>query len=190
MSMYISQIGLRMALSMHDRLHWGSTMTVQRPLQPLIFCLAAFLGAALVPAHAASAKATAGPVSPLERYQLIDADHRDMIREHLKLSPEEAALFWPIYEDYLQELKGYLRQRVDSAKRVAERLETFDDAAGEQVVMDMLAIDKTPGRLWERFIPRFIKAVGGRKTARFYQVERRIRVFIDAELSREFPLIP
>lgn len=125
-----------------------------------------------------------------QRIDEIDKDHRRLIREHLQLTPEEARAFWPVYEAYTAEYERFVKLRLDYAKQLSDRFEHFDDSVGEQVVADMLVIDKTPGQVWEKFLPSFLKAVGGRKTARFYQVERRIRIFVDAELSREFPLIP
>ena len=124
------------------------------------------------------------------RKETIDQDHRQLVSDHLALSPEEAKVFWPIYESYVLEVNQYLELRLDYAKHLADQFDHFDDAVGERVIKDMLAIDKTPGRVWEQYLPRFIKAIGGRKTARFYQIERRLRIFVDAELSREFPLIP
>jgi hypothetical protein len=53
----------------------------------------------------------------------------------------------------------------------------------------MFSIDSRTITLREDYWPKFQKALGGKRAAKFYQVDNRLSLIINLELSSEIPLL-
>lgn len=116
-------------------------------------------------------------------------EHKKLVAEHLSLTAAEAQEFWPIYESYRRELQVLNEERIAYMGDLADKYGAMDDELSLKFIEHFTKIEKGQEAVWERYIPRFIQAIGARKTARFFQIERRIRIYVDAELSRAVPLL-
>ena len=54
----------------------------------------------------------------------------------------------------------------------------------------MLGIDDKIVRLRENYWPKFEKAVGAKRAAKFYQVDSRLSLMVNLQLASGIPLIP
>ncbi len=119
----------------------------------------------------------------------LGVEHKKLVAEHLRLSSAEAHDFWPIYESYRRELQVLNEERIAYMGDLADKYGAMDDELSMKFIEHFTKIEKSQEAVWERYIPRFIQVIGARKTAQFFQIERRIRIYVDAELSRAVPLL-
>ena len=122
---------------------------------------------------------------------LVRAGSEEIIRSELRLTDEEAAAFWPVYQAYKAEtvavgdrytamLTGYVDRynRGDlSNEYAADLLDVFFG-----VKRDILDLQTD-------YLPKFMEAIPALKVAQFYQLENKIRAEIDAQLAVVVPLI-
>jgi hypothetical protein len=54
----------------------------------------------------------------------------------------------------------------------------------------MFAIEDETQTLRKEYFPRFEKALGAKRAAKFYQVDNRLSQMINLQLASEVPLIP
>lgn len=54
----------------------------------------------------------------------------------------------------------------------------------------MFAIEDETQALRKKFYPRFEKALGAKRAAKFYQVDNRLSMILNVQLTSEIPLIP
>ena len=122
---------------------------------------------------------------------LVQAGSEEIIRSELRLTDEEAAAFWPVYQAYKAEtvavgdrytamLTGYVDRynRGDlSNEYAADLLDVFFG-----VKRDILDLQTD-------YLPKFMEAIPALKVAQFYQLENKIRSEIDAQLAVVVPLI-
>lgn len=121
--------------------------------------------------------------------QELEDDRRKLIASTMGFTAKESPLFWPLYERYAKERLRIIEDRVEYLKELS-RVEVIDEPAARKFVQSNLKFDDDMIELWKRYMPRFLDVLDDRQAARFFQIERRIRLFTDAELNRVFPLIP
>ena len=126
-----------------------------------------------------------------EARALIQESQHTIVREELRLSAEEAAAFWPLYERYRDALQPIQDRYVDMIVEYMRHYEAgqFSEEYAERMLDDYFQIKS--GLLRERrsFIPRFGEILPKRKVALFYQLENKFFANIDAELALSVPLI-
>jgi hypothetical protein len=66
----------------------------------------------------------------------------------------------------------------------------MDEAKAKDMVQRMIAIDNKTGQLRESYWPKFEKALGAKRAAKFYQVDNRLSMLVNLQLASEIPLIP
>jgi hypothetical protein len=152
-------------------------------------------------ARAADAQATqaAQPVASKEADSSIDqeiammrsdlrSNRKQVIAANMKLSEAEAEKFWPIYDQYVNELV-----KINDAKYalIKEYLQSsnLSDAQADTLSKRWLDVDASVAQLRLKFIPIFRKALSAKGTAMFYQIDRRVQMMIDLQLASAIPLI-
>ena len=166
---------------------------MSHPVRRLAIALTA---AALLPfiAAAGASKATA-QVAPLDEriaqaQSLIRAGTRQVLEEELLLTDDEKADFWTLYDEYDAEREKIGERYIKLVGAYMRRYEagtlTDDDA---DVLLDAyFDIEMDTLQLEQRYLRKFRKIMPGIKVARFYQLENKIRVEVDAALALAIPL--
>lgn len=143
----------------------------------------------LIPSVQAGEPAATGSVD--ESRQLLQAGREEIVRDELRLSADEAAAFWPVYERYQRDLAPV-------RDRYAELLAEFTDAYREgavsenlanRLVDDHLEIQTDILDIKKKHLSDFRAALPARKAARFYQLENKMEGEMAGQLALIIPLI-
>ncbi|MGA8205120.1 MAG: hypothetical protein WB812_11415 [Woeseiaceae bacterium] len=122
---------------------------------------------------------------------LLQEGRKDIVGFELHLSDEEAAAFWPVYDDYR---KSVLENRNRYADLIVEyvrrhRAGDISEAYAAQLIDDVLDVKADLVKRQKKFVKRFRKVLPVRKVARFYQLEQKLDAEIDAQLAVVVPLM-
>ena len=118
----------------------------------------------------------------------VRADMKLTVAQNMPLTDEEGKAFWPVYDAY-QEEKGKLnQQRLKVIEDYAAHFQNLSDEVARDLVDRSIGIQKDAVKLMESYLPKFRKAVGDKKTARFYQIESKIDAVINFGLAANIPL--
>jgi hypothetical protein len=108
----------------------------------------------------------------------------------MKFTDAESTAFWPVYRDYVRDQQAIGDERVQLIKDYALHYDTMDDAKARDMVQRMINIEDKTLNLKEDYWPKFMKALGAKRAAKFYQIDNRISLIINMHLAAEIPLIP
>lgn len=108
-----------------------------------------------------------------KRFQRIEAAKIGYITEQLQLSPEEAAKFFPIYNQYRSEIRSLYR-----AKR-SSRNSQFQRNSLNEIEFDSKIVTCK-----KKYREAFKKVVSPTKASQFFVVEREFREKLFKELQR------
>ncbi len=122
---------------------------------------------------------------------LLQAGRADIIREDLRMSDEESAGFWPVYETYHAAVM-VIRDR--QARMVADFLKTYREGAltneyAGKLIEDHFDIKGELLKTQKKFLRQFRKVLPELKVARFYQLENKMDAEVDAQLALFVPLV-
>jgi hypothetical protein len=122
--------------------------------------------------------------------QDVQAQKDKIIGDTMAFSESEAAAFWPIYKEYAAEQHAIGTKRLSLITDYAQNLDKMDDQKAHDLSQRMLAIDDDIQGLRKKYYPLFEKALGAKRAAKFYQVDNRLSLIVNLQLSSEIPLIP
>ncbi|HXW93548.1 MAG TPA: hypothetical protein VEK33_23565 [Terriglobales bacterium] len=148
----------------------------------------------LIPAALAqTVEVTAPPLTDTD-IQLLRSDLQSaknkIIADTMKFTEPESAAFWPVYRDYAHDQAAIADERLKVITDYAQHIDTMDDAKAKDLSQRMMAIEAKVTNLQQAYWPRFEKALGAKRAAKFLQVDNRLSLMINVQLASEIPLIP
>ena len=145
------------------------------------------------PALAQTADVHAKPITDSDVQLLrqdLQTEKNQIIKDTMMFTPTEAAAFWPIYKDYAAAQHGIADKRMALITDYAQHIDKMDDATARGLTERMFDVEEATQALRKEYYPRFEKALGAKRAAKFYQVDNRLSLMIDLQLAAEIPLIP
>jgi hypothetical protein len=120
--------------------------------------------------------------------QDLRAKKMQVIGENMSLSNAEAEKFWPIYNHYVKDLIEVNNQKYGLLKQYAEMWATMTDEDALIYVRHWLEADGQAQTLRLKYVPVVSQVLPGKKAATFFQLDRRLNMIIDLQLSSQIPL--
>jgi hypothetical protein len=70
-----------------------------------------------------------------------------------------------------------------------ENYDTISDEQATVLMKQIIGVDGQVSQLRERYVPIVNKVLSGRKTALFFQLDRRLVMLIDIQLATQIPMV-
>ena len=125
--------------------------------------------------------------------EMLRQDLRDQRKQivalNLPLTGDEATKFWPVFDAYRKDAIKPNDQRWAVIKEYAQTYDAMTDAQANDYMKRANAVDQDLLALRMRYVPMFEKAIGAKKTALFYQIDRRVDLLINLQLSSVIPMV-
>jgi len=113
---------------------------------------------------------------------------KELIAGNLTLTDSESTRLWQVYEQYSAELSKVNDTRTTILKEYSQEYDTLTDDRADDLIRRWLATDIEQAKLRQQFAGIFRKVLPGKKAATFLQLERRISMMMDVQLTSELPL--
>lgn len=118
------------------------------------------------------------------------SQRRKIVAANLPLTEAEAAQFWPLYDRYRNEMATQIYDvRYALLKEYAQNYATMTDDQADSLISRWLALDTQSSQLQRQYVPEFEKVISRKKTAIFFQVDRRVTLMFDLKLAGMVPLV-
>jgi hypothetical protein len=121
--------------------------------------------------------------------QDLRSKKKQLIAANLPLTDAEAVKFWPIYDQYTTETMKINDTRYALIKEYAASYNSLTDAQAQDFVTRSIGVDESFVQLRLKYIPIFQKVLSGKKTAMFFQMDKRIALMIDLQLASIIPIV-
>jgi len=142
---------------------------------------------------AQTAEVTAKPLSDSDIQLLrsdLQAGKSEIITATMQFTDAESAAFWSVYRDFARDQQVIGDERLKLIKDYAENYDTMDDNKARDMVQRMINFEDETLNLREDYWPKFMKALGAKRAAKFYQVDNRLSLLVNLQLTSAVPLIP
>jgi Spy/CpxP family protein refolding chaperone len=155
--------------------------------------LAAVAVAALASASAAdapAAPATADNEKVMAQFRDdLQAASADIVAKGITLSSEQAAKFWPLFQQYQDEQKATIDAQLKATQKYADSLDKLTDADAVAYVGALLERDQQIHELRVKWLKKFQSVVPAGTAARVIQIDRRLGIVAQLKLSQKIPLV-
>ncbi len=119
----------------------------------------------------------------------IRSQKKQIIAANLLLTDAEATKFWPIYDQYTAELVKVNDAKYGAIKEYAANYSTLTDEHALALTNNLLTVDQQVAQLRLKYVPIVSGVLPGKKTALFFQLDRRLVMLIDLQLAAAIPMV-
>jgi prophage DNA circulation protein len=119
----------------------------------------------------------------------IHSIKKDFISTNLTLTEGEATQFWPLYEQYSATFDKITAMRAALVEEYANEYGTMTEEQADSLVRRWLDTDIEAAQLRQKYVPIVRKVLPARKAATFFQLDRRISMMIDVQLTSQLALV-
>jgi len=113
---------------------------------------------------------------------------KELIAANLTLTDSESTRLWQVYEQYSVNMSKINDTRTAILKEYSEEYDTLTDDQADNLIRRWLETDIEQAQLRQQFAAIFRKVLPGRKAATFLQLERRISMMMDVQITSGLPL--
>ena len=140
------------------------------------------------PASKVSAEKVADDSVQLMR-QDIRSERKKIVAANLPLTEAEAVKFWPAYDRYVVDHSKIYDTRYALIKEFAQNYDRLTDEQARRLMKRWITTEEEMAELRLRWMPEFEKVISPKKTAMFYQIDRRLGYMVELQLSSQIPLV-
>ena len=144
------------------------------------------------PSPAEESKNTPFPEEPsplkIKETELLKI-RKDIVRDTLKLDDKMARQFWPLYEEYQQQLSELRAKRLELLTDLGQGVDGMSEEEAREYVKDKLEYEEIRLNLARAYFRKLSRFMNYRTLALYVQVETKIRVYIEAGIEESIPLI-
>ena len=112
-----------------------------------------------------------------------------IVSQLMQLSPEQAAAFWPVYNEYSKGLSALGDLRVRGIKEYAANFNSLSDEKATELANMRFDYEEKLLALKKKYFGDLSKAVGPKLAARFFQVENQLLDVVDLQVASSLPVI-
>jgi len=121
--------------------------------------------------------------------QDIRSQRKKIVAANLPLTEAEAVKFWPVYDRYVVDHSKIYDTRYALIKEYAQNYNTITDEQANSFIKRWTTTEQEMAQLRLQWMPEFEKVISPKKTAMFYQIDRRLGLMVELQLSSQIPLI-
>ena len=125
--------------------------------------------------------------------QKLKADKKLLVANNMELTDAESKAFWPLYDAYQMDLNQVNEQL---GKTISEYADAYNQGKGtisndkaKKLIHEAISIEEQEVKLKRTYADKIGKVLPAAKTARYIQIENKIRAVIKMELARQIPLV-
>jgi esterase/lipase len=107
----------------------------------------------------------------------------------MQLDADQAAKFWPLYNEYDKELASLNNLRSENIKEYARNYEAMTDPEADALMRKALDYRRQRMQLLAKYYDQVRTALGGIQAARFIQIENQLLELIDLQIESSLPIV-
>src|SRR6516164_2899040 len=119
----------------------------------------------------------------------LRSKRKQLIAANLKLTGAEATKFWPVYDQYVKELIAINDGKFGVIQEYADNWGKMTNEQSLSFIRQWLDADIATTQLRQKYVPIVSKVLDGKKSATFFQLDRRIAMMIELQVSPQMPLV-
>ena len=119
----------------------------------------------------------------------LRAQRKQIVAQNMTLTADEATKFWPIFDQYRQEAIKPNDERWAVIKEYAANYSTMTDEQAQDYIKRSTTVDQQLLALRMKYVPVFEKVISPKKTALWYQIDRRVDLLINLQFSAAIPMV-
>jgi hypothetical protein len=118
----------------------------------------------------------------------LRSEKKKIVAMNVPLTDVEATKFWPVYDQYVAEMKKWNDEFYHTVKDYAENSQGWTDAQASAMLDKWVKVQIEQAKTRQKYAPLIEKVIPAKKAALFFQIDRRLYALMDLQVSTFLPL--
>jgi hypothetical protein len=119
----------------------------------------------------------------------LKKDKVSILTELMDLDPDQAAKFWPLYNEYDKALTALADERIAFIRLYADNYSGLSEEMATRIAVGMMDIESKRVELRKQYFTRISQALTAKDAARWLQVEAQIEKLVDLQILASLPIV-
>ncbi|MCB0481681.1 MAG: hypothetical protein KDC83_09625 [Flavobacteriales bacterium] len=120
---------------------------------------------------------------------VLNAEKKGIISDAMNLTEDQSKVFWPLYNELNQKLFDVESKVYTIILDYAANMDQMTDEKADELWLKASAAQTERNKLLNSYYPKFKKVLPAGVVVKYYQVENKIDIMVDAALAMEIPLV-
>ena len=120
---------------------------------------------------------------------IMQTERKILIMREMALTSDEAAAFWPLYDEYVLARRELGDMRLKVITDYAANYETMTNELARSLADDSLSYETKVLKLKKKYLKKFRKVLPDIKVVRYFQLESKLDAIIEFDLASQIPLM-
>ena len=118
----------------------------------------------------------------------VQSDKITIITQVMMFTDQQSEKFWPIYNEFSNELSKLSDKRIANIKDFAANFDSLTDNKANQLINNAFDFQENRLNLNKKYFGKIADAIGTTVAAKFMQLEYEIQLIIDLSVNSSLPL--
>jgi hypothetical protein len=128
---------------------------------------------------------TTPPNNGVKRSEKIDALKAAFITKQVDLTPAEAEKFWPVYNEYQNEIQALNQSRLANTNNAKPDIDNMSDADVNKMIENELGYEQQQLDIRKKYVAQFEKVLSVKKVAKLFQAEKDFKLYLLHQMSHQ-----
>ena len=119
----------------------------------------------------------------------LRSEKKKVVAMNVPLTADEATKFWPVYDQYVAEMTKNNNEFYDIVLQYSKNQKTWTDAECAKMLDRWSQYLVEQAKMRQKYVPLIEKVIPARKAALFFQIDRRLYLLMDLQITSYLPLI-
>lgn len=119
----------------------------------------------------------------------VDVTSKEIVGENLKLTGEEAKIFWPLYDEYMSARNPIIDHRIEIVAEYMKNYSSMDDKTAKDLINKSLKSYRDLLDVKEKYINKMYEHLPAPLVGKYFQIDNRLSALLDLIRMSSIPLI-
>ncbi|MBE0570606.1 MAG: hypothetical protein IH618_03605 [Ignavibacteriaceae bacterium] len=119
----------------------------------------------------------------------VGGTFKEIVKENLKLTEDEAKIFWPLFDEYMAARSPIFEERVSITEEYMMNYYALDDATAKDLINKSVQSNQDLLDLRKEYLDKMFEQLPAPLVGKFFQLDNRISALVDLVRMSATPLV-
>ena len=114
---------------------------------------------------------------------------KEIVKENLKLTEDEAKIFWPLFDEYMAARSPIFEKRVSITEEYMMNYYALDDATAKDLIGKVMQSNQDLFDLRKEYVNKMFDVLPAQLVGKFFQIDNRVSAVVDVIRMSSTPLV-
>ena len=119
----------------------------------------------------------------------VGGTFKDIVKDNLKLTEDEAKVFWPLFDEYMAARSPIFEERVSLTEEYMMNYYAMDDATAKDLINKSIQSQQDLTDLRKEYLNKMFEVLPAPLVGKFFQLDNRVSTVLDLVRMSATPLV-